>query len=327
MKIAIDKHIPFIEGVFEPYGIEVSYDTKVSAAGADAMIIRTRTRCDSHSLEGHSPRIIATATIGFDHIDIEYCHARGIEVVTAAGCNARGVAQWLFAALLELGVCEPQAHTLGVIGVGNVGSVVARVARSVGFRVVMCDPPRALRGEQGFVPLEQLLNQADIVTIHTPLNSTTRGMANADFFAQLSPTAIFLNSSRGEVVHEKALINSSLSKIALDVWCNEPNIDVELINRVSVATPHIAGYSLQGKAMGTAMSVRSVARALGIDELRDWYPSQVEPTVIDESITWSKMAQQMAQFYDIMGDDRRLRSAVESFERLRSEYNYRAEFF
>lgn len=327
MRIAIDRHIPFIEGVFEPHGIEVSYQSEVSAADADAMIIRTRTRCNATTLAGHHPRIIATATIGFDHIDLDYCHSHNIEVVTAAGCNARGVAQWLFAALLELGIKQPSAHTLGVIGVGNVGSVVARVAHSVGFRVVLCDPPRAARGEAGFVPLEQLLTQSDIVTIHTPLDNTTCGMANADFFARMSSEAIFLNSSRGEVVDQDALMDSSLRRIALDVWCNEPQIDTRLMERVSIATPHIAGYSLQGKAMGTAMSVRSVARALGIDALRDWYPPQVTPTVVNETISWPQMQQQMAHFYDIMSDDHRLRAHVENFEQLRSNYAYRTEFF
>lgn len=326
MKIAIDSHIPFIEGVFEPFGIDVVYSESIDPAECDALIIRTRTKCDAKLLDAHSPRIISTATIGYDHIDVQYCRDRGIEVATAAGCNARGVAQWVFAALIQMGVKEPSDHTIGIIGVGNVGSVVAAVARSVGFRVLMCDPPRAV-SEPGFVSLDELLRNSDIVTIHTPLDETTRSMADAVFFAQMKSGAIFLNSSRGEVVDEQALLDSHISKFALDVWYDEPRINLELLRRATIATPHIAGYSAQGKAMGTAMSVRSVARKLGITELIDWYPSQIEPTTPNISIDWQTLVCEMPKHYIIGNDSAALRREPKHFEQLRSNYNYRHEFF
>lgn len=324
MTIAIDSHIPFIRDVFEQYGITVIYSECIDPTGVYALVIRTRTQCNSTLLDGHQPKIIATATIGYDHIDIEYCRRRGIEVATAAGCNARAVAQWVFAALIEMGVERPTDHTLGIIGVGNVGSVVAQVARSVGFRVVMCDPPRASR-EQGFVSIESLLAQSSIVTIHTPLDQNTRSMANADFFSQMKSDAMFLNSSRGEVVDESALMKSSLKKIALDVWCNEPHISTGLLERVTIATPHIAGYSRQGKAMGTAMAVRSVATALGIEQLRNWYPAQITPTIPKTALSWQELIDN--NNYDIRQDDHALRAQTDKFELLRSNYNYRNEYF
>ena len=324
MQIAIDPYIPFVRGLFEKYGAKVVYGDNIN--GCDAVIIRTRTRCDSAFLKNHSPKIIATATIGYDHIDVEYCHRHGIELVTAAGCNARAVAQWVFAALIALNVDNPPEHTLGIVGVGNVGSVVDRIARSVGFRTLLCDPPRAAH-ENGFVTLDFLLENSTIVTLHTPLNTTTRGMADESFFKKISREAIFLNSSRGEVVNERALLDSGLKKIALDVWCNEPKIDRELLERVNIATPHIAGYSQQGKAMGSAIVVRAVAASLGIDELLNWYPPEVEPTMINESLTWQQMRQTMCANYSILADDCALRKAPLQFENLRSNYHYRKEFF
>lgn len=327
MKIAIDRHIPFIEGVFEPFGIDVEYSEAVNPQGADALIIRTRTRCDESFLRDHNPRIIATATIGYDHIDTRHCQGRGIEVATAAGCNARAVAQWVFAAIIAMGIKEPSRHTLGIIGVGNVGSVVDQVARSVGFQTILCDPPRAARGEEGFCELSEILRQADIITIHVPLTEQTESMASTDFFAAMKPEAIFLNSSRGEVVDEQALTTSPVKKIGLDVWCNEPAINLELLSRVNIATPHIAGYSIQGKAMGTAISVRSVARALGIPELAQWYPTQVTPTTPRNNISWDELIAQMPLNYDIMADHTRLIENPKKFEKLRSEYQFRNEFF
>lgn len=327
MLIVVDRHIPFIEGVFEAHGVDVVYSECIDPTGADALIIRTRTRCDEKLLRGHSPRIIATATIGYDHIDMQYCRDHGIVVATAAGCNARGVAQWFFAAIAAMGADPVRRQTtIGVVGVGNVGSVVDRVARSAGFRTLLCDPPLA-EHRGGFVTLEHLLAESDIVTIHTPLNETTCSMANADFFARMRRDALFLNSSRGEVVDERALMESHIEKFALDVWGGEPLIDSVLLSCAAIATPHVAGYSLQGKAAGTAMSVRSVARVLGISALESWYPPQVRPTIPNNDISWQQITAMMPVYYDIMVDDRALRVRPSDFEKQRSNYDYRTEFF
>lgn len=336
MKIVIDNKVPFVEGVFEPYadvlyrsGSAISADDLMSA---DAMIIRTRTSCNADLLEGaRKLKIIATATIGYDHIDTAYCAARGIEVATSAGCNARAVAQWLFSALVEMGACPPR--TLGVVGVGNVGSVVSAVGRSLGYRVLCCDPPRAAaEGGDGFVTLDELLGQSDIVTLHVPLSESTRDMADAHFFERLRHGAIFANSSRGEVVDERALVealsNGRVSRAAIDVWRHEPRIDLKLLNMCRLATPHIAGYSIQGKAMGTAMAVRSVAHALGLPIAAQWYPDEhVTRTTPRTDLSWDEMSSLTAINYPISHDDTALRANPEQFERLREEYRFRQEFF
>lgn len=176
MKVIIDSAIPFIKGVLEPFA-EVVYTpgdnfTTELVADADALIIRTRTRCNRELLEGSKVKFIATATIGFDHIDCRYCADNGIEVATAAGCNARGVLQWVAAVLVRLAKREnftPSQRTLGIVGVGNVGSLVKQYAERWGFKVVCCDPPRQQRENLDFVSLQELVPQVDILTLHTPL--------------------------------------------------------------------------------------------------------------------------------------------------------------
>ena len=207
MKIVADNAIPFLKGVLEPYArVEYLPGKTIATADvrdADALIVRTRTRCDAALLEGSSVKLIATATIGFDHIDTAWCAAHGIEVTTAAGCNARGVLQWVGAALVHLSRTQgwqPAGRTLGVVGVGHVGSLVKEYAETWGFRVLCCDPPREARERCGFLPLEEVARQADILTFHTPLDDTTRRMAGDALFARMKPGAVILNSSRGEVV-------------------------------------------------------------------------------------------------------------------------------
>lgn len=337
MKIVIDNNIPFIRGVFEASG-EVVYlsDGEIDAAAvhdADVLIVRTRTRCDAALLAGSQVRLVVTATIGFDHIDMDYCQKHGIRVETAAGCNARGVAQWVFAALVALRI-SPRGTTLGIIGVGNVGSVVRELAQTWGFDVVCYDPPRKARNERGtddFTTLTELLARADVVTIHTLLDDTTRGMVSDGFFTATKQGVIFLNSSRGEIVDEaalrRALQSGRVSRAAIDVWQDEPAIDRELLSAVTIATPHIAGYSLQGKAIGTAMSVRSVASFLSIPIAKDWYPEDLPAQDPNIELSWNEMASLMPQCYDIMSDDAALRDAPERFESLRGNYRFRSEFF
>lgn len=337
MKIVIDDKIPFIRGVFEPY-VEVAYrpGAKIDAAAAkdaDILVVRTRTRCDAALLAGSRVRLIATATIGYDHIDTDYCRSRGIRVATAAGCNARGVLQWVFAALLALGV-RPEGATLGIVGAGNVGTAVREAAERVGFDVVCCDPPRVRRAEPGterFVALPELLKRADVVTMHVLLDDTTRGMASREFFETMKPGAIFLNSSRGEAVDDaalkEALRSGRVSRAAIDVWNREPRIDRELLSAAAIATPHIAGYSLQGKAMGTAMTVRTVASFLNLPISGDWYPAGLPAQCPRTDLTWDGIAACMPDYYDIGTDDAALRATPERFEELRGDYRFRSEFF
>ncbi|MFI3258500.1 MAG: 4-phosphoerythronate dehydrogenase [Rikenellaceae bacterium] len=331
MKIIIDSAIPFIESVFEPYA-EVVYAnggsfTPSLVCDADVLIIRTRTRCDAELLEGSKVRLIATATIGYDHIDMEYCHSKGIEVTTAAGCNARGVLQW-FGAAMVLCACEggwsPSQRRVGVVGVGNVGSLIAQYCRSWGFEVLCCDPPRAERGEEGFVSLDELLPRVDILTLHTPLLESTRHLINSENIKRLKPLALVVNTSRGECLETRAILENPQHSYALDVWEREPEIDCEVLRRSVISTPHIAGYSMQGKANGTAMVVGSVARHFGLP-IEGWYPD-VERNE-GAMIGWEELIRSVSQRFDIVAESKNLKDNPEEFEGVRNSYNYRNEYF
>ncbi len=342
MKIVADKHIPFLEGVFEPYAEVVYIDgraiTHDDIVDADAMIIRTRTRCNAELLDNTRVRIIATATIGTDHIDLPYCSERGIEVHNAEGCNAGGVMQYVFSALYGVAARKSiklDGMNFGIIGVGNVGRKVEEMASYLGFNVLRCDPPRAsVEGEEGFCSLEYLLANSQIVTLHVPLDDSTRKMADENFFLQMQPGTIFINAARGEIMDEAALkvAYPKLGAAIIDTWNNEPDIDEDMIELVDVATPHIAGYSYQGKQNGTAMSVRAVARHFGICELYDFYPENDipdhEPVLLD--LHDKKQGEVAAVFqynYPIFTDDFRFRMEPHNFEKMRSHYEYRREIY
>lgn len=341
MKIVADVDVPFLKGVFEPYG-EVVYKkgTDICAddvKDADALILRTRTKCNAELLDGSSVKLIATATIGTDHVDFDYCNSHGIQVHNAAGCNAGGVMQYVFSALYGVAArkgIKIDGGTIGIIGVGNVGKRVEQMARHLGFNILKCDPPRAeAEGPEGFCSLEYLLENSQIVTMHTPLDENTRKMANDAFFALMQPGSIFINASRGEVMDEEALKTAfpKFGAVVIDTWNNEPNIDSDLVEMVDIATPHIAGYSYQGKQNGTAMSVRAVARHFGIEALYDFFPEDEpdhEPVLLD--LTGKNHGQIAAVFqynYPIFTDDFRFRMEPQKFEKLRSEYQYRREVY
>ena len=340
MKIVADIDVPFLEGVFEPYsevvykkGLEISREDVLDA---DALIVRTRTRCDGALLEGTSVKMIATATIGTDHIDLEYCRKAGIEVANAAGCNAGGVMQYVFSALYGVAArkgIKIDGSTIGIVGVGHVGSKVEAMAEYLGFNILRCDPPRAAaEGPEGFCSLEHLLENSDVVTLHVPLDETTRGMANADFFTLMKPGAIFINAARGEIVDEQALLEASpkFGAIVIDTWNNEPDINEELVETADIATPHIAGYTFQGKQNGTAFAVQALARHFGIQELYDYFPAQDlpghEPVLLDlKGKNHGEIAAVFQYNYPIFTDDFRFRMEPHKFEKLRSEYQYRRE--
>lgn len=331
LKIVVDSAIPFLQGVLDPYAkIRRLPGQSIRAEEvreADALVIRTRTRCDERLLAGSRVRLIATATIGFDHIDTAWCAAHGIRVATAAGCNARGVLQWVAAALVRLSRIEgwePRERTLGIVGVGHVGSLVKTYAEAWGFRVVCCDPPRQEREHCGFRTLEETARAADILTFHTPLDATTRHLADARLFAAMKPRAAVFNSSRGEVVDGAALLADG-RPCALDVWEGEPQIDPALLARAFVSTPHIAGYSEQGKAMATALAVEAVARSFDLP-LKGWYPPQAAPSA-PRRITWEELVRTIDTAFDIRSESLRLKSDPASFEALRDNYRYRREYF
>lgn len=342
MKIVADRDIPFLEGVFEPYAdvvyLKGDQITKEDLSDADVLMTRTRTRCDRNLLEGTKVRMIATATIGMDHIDLDYCKSNGIRVENAAGCNSGAVMQYVFSALYGVSArkgIKIDDCNFGIIGVGHVGRKVEAMARYLGFNVLRCDPPRAaLEGPEGFCSLEYLLENSHIVTMHVPLDSTTKGMADETFFALMQPGSIFINASRGEVIDEAALIAAApkLGAVVIDTWCNEPDINESLLEVADIATPHIAGYSYQGKENATMMAVRSVAAFLGVAELADFTPVDSQeghnPVLLDlKGKNNGEIAAVLQYNYPIYTDDFRLRMEPFKFERLRSEYKYRRDFY
>lgn len=342
LKIVADKAIPFLEGVFDPYA-DMTYlpGDKIGpedVRDADVLMVRTRTKCNADLLEGSKVKFIATATIGTDHIDFPYCDSKGIVVRNAPGCNAGGVMEYVFSALYGLASRKSislQGDTIGIIGVGHVGSLIERMGRALGFKILKCDPPRAeAEGSFGFCDLEYLLQNSQIVTLHVPLDETTRGMANSEFFSLMQPGAFFINAARGEVVCDDALKAAipKLGPVIIDTWNHEPDIDIDLMDKVAIATPHIAGYSYQGKQNGTAAAVRAVAHYFGITELYEFFPKtdlpENEAVKLDlKGLNQGEIASVLQYNYPIFTDDFMLRLNPENFDKLRSEYNYRREVY
>jgi erythronate-4-phosphate dehydrogenase len=354
MKIIIDNRIPFVDVVFEPY-MNVDYRnaadiTNAAVQDADALIVRTRTICNAALLHESRVKFIASATIGCDHIDDTYCHANGIAWTNAAGCNAGAVMQYVAAAILETAQRSNMLladKTIGIVGAGNVGRLVAQFAAKTGMRTLLCDPPRAeaegatndiiaANAANAFVPIEEIAANADIITFHTPLTYAgkhpTFHLADSNFFRQLSRNPIFINTSRGEVVDEPALryaiAQGKVSAAILDVWENEPQIDEETLRLATIATPHIAGYSAEGKRNAAQMAVQAVARFFNLP-LQTWQPPPLPlvatPTLPTNLSPQEKMYLLSRHFYDIMADDAALRSHPHSGEYLRSHYTLRRQ--
>ena len=349
MKIIADNKIPFLRGALEPYA-DVLYlpgkeTTAETVRDADALITRTRTRCDASLLEGSAVKVIATATIGFDHIDTGWCEQHGIVWRNAPGCNSWSVKQYIVSLLVTLARNRGLTlsdMTLGVVGVGNVGSKVAEAASILGMKVLLNDPPRErAEGAGAFVTLDHLVAHSDIITLHVPLQKdgpdATWHLFDAERIAQMRPSQILLNSSRGPVVDGKALKAAlkarSIAGACLDVWEGEPELDPELVDLLDISTPHIAGYSADGKANGTTAAVRAVAKVLGLP-LTSWTatdipaPAQSLSFEIEASHKSLRdvLAEAVLHTYDISADSAALRADISAFERLRGDYPVRREF-
>ena len=345
VKIVADDNIPFLKSVLDGQ-CEVVYLPgeqigRKDLEGADALIIRSRTRCNEALLKGTSVSFIATATIGFDHIDTAFCSKSGIEWSNAPGCNAGSVAQYLLSALLHLSAVlrlDLKDMTLGIVGVGHVGSRVAAIGRALGMKVLLNDPPRQRAGDtESFAGLEELITGSDIISLHVPLNMSGRDMTYHlvdDAFAEkLKKPAVLINTSRGEVADggalKRAVNRGKLHYLVLDVWENEPHPDPGLMELTGIATPHIAGYSTDGKAKGTGMAVRAVSRFFGLG-LDEWAPGELpEPKTINVKgsgrAPMDVLSEVVTCSYDIMKDHEALRSKPGDFERLRAAYPSRRE--
>ncbi|OFY61433.1 MAG: erythronate-4-phosphate dehydrogenase [Bacteroidetes bacterium RBG_13_42_15] len=348
MRIIADDKIPFLKGVLEPFA-EVTYlpgnqINRTNIMGSDALLVRTRTRCNSELLAGTPVKYIGTATIGFDHIDTAFCEENNIKWISAPGCNSSSVQQYIAAALLRISAesgLSLKGRTIGIVGVGNVGSKVQNLANVLGMNVLLNDPPRERKeGKNNFVGLDQLLIESDIITLHVPLNmdgeDRTFHMFNNEVFSKVKRRCWLINSSRGEVVETEALKNAlsgeRIGGAVIDVWEREPEIDIPLMHMAFLATPHIAGYSADGKANGTAMIVKNLCESFNIP-LTSWYPSEVPGThdPVLEIDCAGKTSEEIVRkavnhTYNIVEDDVRLRFDPSRFEKERENYPVRREF-
>lgn len=338
MKIIIDDKIPYIKEAAEKIADEVIYApgkdfTRELIQDADALIIRTRTHCNRELLEGSKVKFIATATIGFDHIDTEYCKQAGIEWANAPGCNSASVAQYIQSSLLvwkSLQNKKLDELTIGIIGVGNVGSKVAKAAQDFGIRVLLNDLPREEKeGGTTFTPLERIAKECDIITFHVPLYKEgkykTFHLADEKFFRSLQRKPVIINTSRGEVIETNALLeaidNGTISDAVIDVWEHEPEINLELLRKVIIGTPHIAGYSADGKANATRMSLDAICRFFRIERNYEIHaPVPNSPVIHAENYENA-----LLQIYNPAEDSDRLKNQPELFETLRGDYPLRRE--
>lgn len=338
MKVVIDNKIPYIREAVKQIADEVVYlpgneFTANDVRDADALIIRTRTHCNQELLEGSRVRFIATATIGFDHIDTDYCRRAGIVWQNCPGCNAGSVEQYLHSVFLLLKRQKgmvPEDTCLGIVGVGHVGSRIQRMAQSFGLRVLLNDPPRADKEGNGFVDLATLARECDMITFHTPLNYegkyNTFHLADAAFFSALQHKPVIINTSRGEVIDTAALLNAlntgKIRDAIIDTWENEPDINRELLQKVFLGTPHIAGYSADGKSNATRMALEALCRFFQIDATFHIVPPELPP------MTYSANPEEaFLQVYDPTRDSNTLKQHPETFEHLRGNYPLRREIF
>jgi len=353
IKTVADENIPLAREAFETLGDVVTVPARQispeTVKDADLIAVRSVTRVGAELLAGARTRMVMTATIGFDHVDRDYLVSRGIGFASAPGSNATSVSEYVMTALCVLarkGLLTLAGSSIGVIGVGNVGSRVARMAEALGMTPVLNDPPLQRKtGDPKYRPLDEAL-ACDVVTMHVPLTregaDATFHMCGDEFFKRMKPGgAVFLNTSRGAVVDSPALIRAVksgyLRAVVLDVFENEPMIDPKLVAHAAIATPHIAGYSYDGKVNGTEMIYRAACTFLGKEP--EWTPrlppppvpviSFLEPTDDEEIVR-----QACTAVFDIMRDDVNLREAVAhreaeraaAFERLRADYPVRREF-
>ncbi len=350
MKIVVDENVAFAEEAFSKFGeVRLLHGRKIDSSvlkNADALIVRSITRINKTLLEGTSVSFVGTATIGTDHVDLDYLNERSIDFADAKGCNADAVAEYVFTALFSVAAKQKislKDKTIGVVGVGNIGSRIVKLAEAYGMKVLMNDPPRQKKEfNSTFVPLEEILT-ADIITIHTPLTfdgeDKTIHLFNRDNLLQIKEGTIFINASRGEVVDNAALSNLLDEKTIttiLDVWENEPNIDIVLVKKVFFATPHVAGYSLEGKINGTRMMVDATNKFFNKNIL--WQPklpvcenSEIE--ILQASSSEAALHSIFNKIYSIEEDSKPLKtfsgnkeSLGKYFDLLRKEYPLRREF-
>jgi erythronate-4-phosphate dehydrogenase len=355
MKIVADENIPYVAEAFRKLGDVFTYPGRRidSRAVRDAgiLLVRSITKVDEHLLRGSGVRFVGTATIGYDHIDLDYLRNEGIEFASAAGCNANSVAEYVVAALLVLAHRHKfslSGKTIGVVGVGNVGSRVVEKARILGMHVLQNDPPLARKPSKAcFRTLDELLPHSDILTLHVPLTregqDATYHMADDALFRKMKNGSFLINTSRGAVVDNTRLVTTLKQGkprgAVLDVWEGEPEIKEDLLRTVDIGTPHIAGYSLDGKTNATVFIYKAACRLLNLP--CEWelprLPSPPHPKIELEGVERNDeeiLSEIVRRAYDIERDDEALREILNIpsterkrfFDKLRSGYPLRREF-
>jgi erythronate-4-phosphate dehydrogenase len=355
MKIVADVNIPFVKECFSSAGqVETIAGREMSAktiVEADALLVRSVTNVNERLLAGSKVKFVGTATIGFEHIDVDYLEKNNIGFASAPGSNANSVSEYVVAALLETGrkyEFDLDGKSIGIVGVGNVGSRVEKKCCALGMIPVLNDPPLKRQiGDKKYRPLKELFD-CDFITLHTPLTyegqDKTFHLADENFFNSLKDDVVFINTSRGGVVSTNALKRAIKSKkimaTILDVWENEPDIDTELLDMVDIGTPHIAGYSYDGKIAGMIMIYEAFCKHFGFGQkhiIDDFLPVPMKPEInlkvkgySSQQLIWSAVG----EIYDITKDDKGLRRILDlplgkrcaTFDRLRKEYPVRREF-
>ncbi|MFI8416814.1 4-phosphoerythronate dehydrogenase PdxB [Serratia sp. NPDC078593] len=349
MKILVDENMPYAVDLFSRLGQVQAVPgrpiPKAALADADALMVRSVTQVNAELLNGTPVGFVGTATAGTDHVDEAWLQQAGIGFSAAPGCNAIAVVEYVFSALMLLAEREGfqlRDKTVGIIGVGNVGSRLDARLTALGVRTLLCDPPRADRGDAGeFHSLEKLVAEADVLTFHTPLNKSgpyaSWHMADAQLLAALPDNRILINACRGAVVDNAALLQAlekgkKISTV-LDVWEPEPALSLPLLERVDIGTAHIAGYTLEGKARGTTQVFEAYSQHLGAPqsiELASLLPTpEFSEVRLNGALDEGKLKRLMHLVYDVRRDDAPLRQVAGQpgeFDRLRKHYQERREW-
>ncbi|MGY2398205.1 4-phosphoerythronate dehydrogenase PdxB [Pseudomonas sp. SDO5271_S396] len=353
MLIVADENIPLLDAFFEGFGdirrVPGRSIDRATVEQADVLLVRSVTNVNRALLEGTKVRFVGTCTIGTDHLDLDYFAQAGIQWSSAPGCNARGVVDYVLGSLLTLAEIEGadlNQRTYGVVGAGEVGGRLVKVLKGLGWKVLVCDPPRQIAEDGDYVSLEQIIEQCDVISLHTPLtqsgNGATWHLLDRRRLEQLKPGTWLINASRGPVVDNAALrevllVREDLQAV-LDVWEGEPQVDVDLADLCVLATPHIAGYSLDGKQRGTAQIYQAFCAHLGLEpsiELSDLLPSPWLAEVHLNASTdpaWA-LATLCRSVYDPRRDDADFRRSLvgtveeqrKAFDLLRKRYPERRE--
>lgn len=347
MKIVADIDIPFLKGLPEKFADEVVYFSTPQFShekikDADALIVRTPDKCTREILEGTNVKFIATASVGFDHIDIDYCRQQKIGWANAPGCNACSVAQYFFSVLVQLSLTHQfdlRRKKIGLVGVGNVGRAIERICRPYGITLFLNDPIRAeIEGGSQFVPLDIVTKECDIISFHTPLTRegkySTFHLADSTFFDALEKDIFFINAARGEINDTEALLQAlekgKVRSAVIDCWEKEPNVNLQLLSKAEIATPHIAGFSADGKAKGTHMAVNAIKAFFHITGTEDGcivLPAPQKPVIdLNEFDSSRRIESAVLHTLNLEEVNSEFKSAPSRFEFLRTHYPNPREF-